>query len=276
MGNTQEGGTGKHKNSSKHGIKQGTVLNARQAKDLGRKNVKLPKFIENNDPSPINMSMEKIRIPYEKDKDKWCVLIRNALTKKECQQLIKLSEKQKYGPAYVRTRDMKGQQLNLEGRNNSRVMIDSFEMAHFLFKRVEKYIPKYWKKRKVISFNERLRFLRYYGGEYFKLHMDGPYKRENGERSWCTVLIYLNEGFQGGSTILYDLNDYDNNKPLIPQTGMVLLFQHNIWHEGEELVKGKKYIIRSDIMYEANETQDDQKEQQQEEEQKDPGKDPDD
>ena len=174
--------------------------------------------------------------------------------------MISLSEKEKYGPAYVRTRDNKGQQLNLEGRNNSRVMIDSAEMAHFLFQRVEQYIPKYWKKRKLISFNERLRFLRYNGGEYFKLHMDGPYKRENGERSWCTVLIYLNQGFKGGATILHDLDNDDNNKRLIPEQGMVLLFQHDIWHEGEELIKGKKYIIRSDIMYQANKTEEEGKE----------------
>ena len=230
MGNAQEGGAGCYKAQKKHGIEQGTVLTDEQAKNLARKNVQLPKFIANNNPAPSNMTVEKITIPYEPHKERWCVKVRNAFTKKECQELIKLSEKEKYGPAYVRTKDMKGQQLNLEGRNNSRVMIDSVEIANFLFKRVEKYIPKYWKRRKVITFNERLRFLRYYGGEYFKLHMDGPYKRDNGERSWCTVLIYLNEGFKGGSTILWDLDDYNNNKPMIPETGMVLLFQHDIWY----------------------------------------------
>eukprot|EP01084_Bolivina_argentea_P172435 298688_1 len=103
-------------------------------------------------------------------------------------------------------------------------------------------------------------FLRYFGGESFALHKDGPYKRDNGERSWITALVYLNEGFKGGSTILYDMDDYNNNKPLIPEQGMVLLFQHDIWHEGVELIKGKKYIIRTDIMYEANECVEDEDE----------------
>ena len=33
--------------------------------------------------------------------------------------------------------------------------------------------------------------------------------------------------------------------------GMVLVFQHDIMHEGSTLVKGKKYSMRTDIMYSA-------------------------
>ena len=77
----------------KHGIKQGTVLTTEQTQNLARQNVKLPKFIENKNGAPTNMTMERIAIPYEPHKDKWCVLIRNAFTKKECQELISLSEK---------------------------------------------------------------------------------------------------------------------------------------------------------------------------------------
>ncbi|KAL0261658.1 hypothetical protein SLS55_003088 [Diplodia seriata] len=47
--------------------------------------------------------------------------------------------------------------------------------------------------------NERLRFLRYVGGEYFKPHCDGTYERprvEGGpvERSFLTLHLYLNDG----------------------------------------------------------------------------------
>jgi len=38
-----------------------------------------------------------------------------------------------------------------------------------------------------------LRILRYDPGEYFKPHCDGWYRRENGERSYVTIQIYLNE-----------------------------------------------------------------------------------
>ena len=39
----------------------------------------------------------------------------------------------------------------------------------------------------------RLRFLRYNPGQYFKPHFDGMYERTNGERSFITLQLYLNE-----------------------------------------------------------------------------------
>ena len=38
--------------------------------------------------------------------------------------------------------------------------------------------------------------------------------------------------------------------------GSVLIFQHDILHEGSELLSGKKYAVRTDVMYEAGITQD--------------------
>ena len=68
--------------------------------------------------------------------------------------------------------------------------------------------------RKVITCNERLRFLRYYKGEFFALHQDGMYMRNNGERSYVTVLIYLNDDFKGGETTLVHLDNQKLNKPI--------------------------------------------------------------
>lgn len=96
----------------------------------------------------------------------------------------------------------------------------------------------------------RLRFLRYDPGEYFKPHMDGMYIRDNGERSYITVQLYLNEGFKGGSTTFMDF-DLKHRKEVVPKAGMVLVFDHEIMHEGSELIKGRKYSMRTDIMYSA-------------------------
>jgi prolyl 4-hydroxylase len=104
-------------------------------------------------------------------------------------------------------------------------------------------------ERKLISLNERLRFLRYAPGQKFERHYDGWYSRKNGERSFITFQLYLNEDFSGGETTFF-LDDEGLNKlPVVPKTGSVLLFQHDIMHEGSKLVKGTKYVIRSDIMY---------------------------
>jgi hypothetical protein len=46
-----------------------------------------------------------------------------------------------------------------------------------------------------------------------------------------------------------DSSDASIGYDVIPKTGSVLLFQHDMYHEGSILVKGNKYAIRTDVMY---------------------------
>ena len=97
--------------------------------------------------------------------------------------------------------------------------------------------------------NERLRFLRYDPGERFAPHNDGCYVRpDKSELSFITVQLYLNEGFQGGSTTFLSWNEEDRLE-VVPKIGRVLVFEHRILHEGSPLVKGRKYAVRTDAMY---------------------------
>lgn len=138
-------------------------------------------------------------------------------------------------------------------RNNARNIWDSGEEAANILQRIQDYLPKEWKGRKLVELNERLRFLRYNPGEYFKPHFDGSYMRTNGDVSYITVQIYLNEGFKGGSTtFLNKFDSKDGGLEVVPKTGSVLIFQHDILHEGSILEEGRKYAIRTDVMYTKN------------------------
>ena len=56
---------------------------------------------------------------------------------------------------------------------------------------------------------------------------DGAFHRNDREQSLITLMIYLNSGFEGGST------DFDLPKGLVsvvPEQGMVLLFHHPLRH----------------------------------------------
>ena len=44
------------------------------------------------------------------------------------------------------------------------------------------------------------------------------------------------------------MNDEDY-VDVVPEPGMVLLFQHNIYHEGALVTGGLKYAMRTDVMY---------------------------
>jgi len=97
--------------------------------------------------------------------------------------------------------------------------------------------------------NERLSFLRYGPGHYFKPHCDGLVE-VNDRKSFVTLHLYLNEVAGGGATRFWT----PNKKHFIdvePKTGRVLVFQQRMLvHSGEEVVDGLKYTMRSDFMFE--------------------------
>ncbi len=61
-------------------------------------------------------------------------------------------------------------------------------------------------------------------------------------------MVYLNEAFEGGATRFF-LREPHGEIDIVPQTGMALLFLHTLQHEGATVESGRKYVLRSDIMY---------------------------
>ena len=102
----------------------------------------------------------------------------------------------------------------------------------------------------MVGLNERLRFLKYSPGQYFKPHFDGSYRRPDGsEQSFVTVQLYLNQGMAGGDTTFLSNTRAEDNVAVAPRTGRVLVFQHDLLHEGSTLLEGVKYAMRTDVMY---------------------------
>jgi len=80
--------------------------------------------------------------------------------------------------------------------------------------------------------------------------MDLSYMTPDGsQKSYITIQLYLNEGFSGGNTTFLSLKKDEENVGVIPRTGSILVFQHDIVHEGSLLEDGIKYTIRTDVMY---------------------------
>jgi len=231
----------------------GQVVDAEYTKQMGqRKGARIPKWMRKRAKIPDHvqhLKCEQLVFPkfYYRD-TRWAVLIRNVLTKQECRDLIAFSEHQGYEEALVNIGY--GQQQKMpEFRNCKRMIIDNWNMVNCLWTRCSRFIPQYFKNRKKVSFNERLRFLRYHKGEFFAPHYDGVYQRPNGERSCITFLLYLNDEFEGGNTKY--LKPFDENRFIAPSIspGMVVMFQHDIYHEGQPLLNGTKYIVRTDVMF---------------------------
>lgn len=171
----------------------------------------------------------------------------SALSHEECRALIDLSEGVGFYPATIEGRLDGPQGFNVsEGRYNDRSAVEDIQLASALWRRLHKRVPALIDGKKVVGMNERLRFYRYEAGHRFSAHTDGYYLRDNGERSLLTMIIYLNADYSGGETF------FMKSETLIaPQTGTLLLFTHSLWHEGRAVTEGRKYIMRTDVMYEA-------------------------
>lgn len=158
----------------------------------------------------------------------------------ECEHHIALAEQAGFADAPINS--ALGVQIRKDVRNNTRVMVTDVELANHLFGRIRDYIPLSLDGWTACGLNERFRYYRYEVGQQFDWHYDGRFERENGERSKLTFMIYLNEGFEGGETAFKQFS-------IQPQTGRALVFAHQLFHKGEEVTAGIKYVLRTDVMY---------------------------
>jgi predicted 2-oxoglutarate/Fe(II)-dependent dioxygenase YbiX len=166
------------------------------------------------------------------------------LSPEECDRFIALSEEKGFEDAPITT--MGGFVVRKDIRDNERLMIDDPALATELFERARPFLVPEWFSWELAGFNERLRYYRYDPGQKFAPHFDGYYERPNGERSHFTFMAYLNDGFEGGETV------FRQHTPVIrirPESGMALVFYHKQLHEGAPVISGRKYVLRTDVMY---------------------------
>jgi predicted 2-oxoglutarate/Fe(II)-dependent dioxygenase YbiX len=166
----------------------------------------------------------------------------DVLSADECQATIARIEE--LGPEAAPITTSRGYVMAPEIRNNHRVVFDDLELAALLFARLRAAIPPTLCEMRAVGANERFRCYRYEPGQRFAPHYDGAFRRSADEESQLTLMVYLNEGFAGGDTAFHDFG-----VSVRPRTGMALLFQHRLLHEGCVLERGVKYALRSDVMY---------------------------
>lgn len=161
-------------------------------------------------------------------------------TPQECDGYVELAESRGFEDAPINT--ALGPQIQKDVRNNTRVIIDDLDRATELWSRITDYIPRRLGSWTASGVNERFRFYRYDVGQQFNWHYDGYFERDNGERSQLTFMVYLNSEFEGGETTLERLD-------IKPEKGLALFFVHQIRHKGQPVIKGRKYVLRTDVMY---------------------------
>jgi hypothetical protein len=173
-------------------------------------------------------------------------LIHDFLSSEECDRYIAESESSGYDVAPIST--TYGSVVRQDVRNNQRVMRDDRDLAADWFERARPFLPAQIGQWHAVGLNERFRFYRYDPGQTFRRHYDASYGRPNGEQSFLTLMVYLNAGYAGGTTEFY-LADDRPVASVSPATGMALVFDHQLLHEGAIVESGRKYVLRTDVMY---------------------------
>ncbi|KAE8141736.1 hypothetical protein BDV38DRAFT_268476 [Aspergillus pseudotamarii] len=272
------------------------------------------------------LDFTKTTPPIPAYKNHFAALIDNVLTPAECNQLLHLAEQSitPRNPTHTNPGEVpwdrallnvgNGKEIKAPGfRNCGRIIYDSPDIADRLLSRLLPFLRECGivqisnqplvtgagpatrgETFKLTRLNEKLRFLKYTGGEYFRPHTDGCYVTPDGrERSLFTVHLYLNgEGDQdkgelqraitkrermdardeameseeedrnledakeqtllGGATS-FRLESFAGERVVrvFPKAGSVLVFQQRgLCHAGDDVFRGVKYTMRSDVMYE--------------------------
>jgi len=197
------------------------------------------------------------------------------LTDAECERLNAAAERVGYGKT----------SYPQEYRGNRRLITTDPSLAERLWERLRPHVPEYLEGKplpddndhqpssstwRACGLNECFRLAKYHPGHRFASHCDANFVRHDDNMSFYTVNIYLNtvEKGGGGATRFYTekasrrgsrlslarpLGPEDCDLAIQPEAGLAVVFlqppQAQLLHDGEELVKGFKYLLRTDIMY---------------------------
>lgn len=179
-----------------------------------------------------------------------CFLVRRAFSRDECAEILQEAEAagfqatgRDYPPSY---------------RDNDRLIRDDAKRAEALFERIRPFLPERitdeagdaWRLH---GLNPRFRFCRYREGQRFCVHRDGAYAPGPDVRSHLTCMLYLNDAgeFSGGATRYYAERSEEAGLLGVvrPEAGTLIVFDHALWHDGEAVFSGTKYVMRTDVLY---------------------------
>lgn len=158
-------------------------------------------------------------------------VIDNFLSPDECSEYIELIEE------FTR-------QKNIPFTNSSTNFNHKYVNEELSQKFYERFLTFKDDSLNVVKPNNLIMMAKYANGEQFGIHTDTGlyYNKDKQLKTQYTVLIYLNDDFEGGLTIFYD-DFFNKTTEIIPRKGSCLIFDINLWHEGQIVKSGNKYWI---------------------------------
>lgn len=165
------------------------------------------------------------------------VIVENMLSDDECDLLIEIS-RPKLERSQVLEYETGIRKIGMERTSDGTFFkIGETELVSRIEQRIARFLN--WP----IEYGEGLQVLRYSEGQEFKPHHD-YYSVKTANQRTATLLIYLNEPKQGGSTIFPDIN-----MEILPKKGNAVFFTYSrpyaytrTRHGGTPIYSGEKWV----------------------------------
>ena len=208
-------------------------------------------------PLPKDAIIKKHDVPHVPG----CFVLTDVLTPTECTQIIAAAEAIKFMP----DEPVEHAETSRSTLAHNVFWLADSDLNTVIYDRCKAFLPD------SLGLNARWRVYRYEPGAVYRPHIDGAWPGSGldpktgkyvydvfGDRkSKMTFLIRLNDDFSGGSTTYYipaPEPGFMNARAVSTPKGSVVCFPHgdaqgSLLHEGSEVTKGYKYVIRTDVLY---------------------------
>jgi len=123
-------------------------------------------------------------------------------------------------------------------------VVDDPVLALRLFYRLAQALPSSREQAELAGLKPLLRCVRYGQGEGTETHGDPQRETGDGQRSQLSVLVFLNDNFEGGAVEFPSLG-----RTVQAKLGRALVFPHGMIHRDHVVERGRKFVLETEVFY---------------------------
>jgi hypothetical protein len=123
-------------------------------------------------------------------------------------------------------------------------VLDAPLLALRLHYRLLEHLPVSREGAELTGLKPLLRCLEYRRGEGTRAHADPTRVTPDGQLSQLSVLVFLNDHFDGGSVEFPELGRH-----IFARAGRVCIFPHSLMHIDHVVTRGRKFVVETEVFY---------------------------